>query len=128
MTCALPAVWVLSDLDVWQCARLYCAEIGRINQQTAFMRHRPFSERMNKTSLSIMENIAEGFERESRREFAQFLRIARGSTGEARSQLYAALDRQLLTPNEFKKLFDLVSRIGQMLRRLRDSLRDPPTE
>jgi four helix bundle protein len=77
---------------------------------------------MNKTALSIMENIAEGFDRESLPEFSQFLKIAKGSAGEARSRLYAAIDRGLFSSDEFNRFFEMVMSIGKMLRRLRESL------
>ncbi|MGH9329337.1 MAG: four helix bundle protein [Vicinamibacterales bacterium] len=107
------------DLIVWQHARQYCAEIGRLTSRPNFFRQRVLQERMDKTAMSIVENIAEGFERESRREFAQFLKVARGSTAEARTQLYLAKDRNLLQEGEFDQLFEMVTGIGKMLRRLR---------
>jgi len=110
------------DLIVWQTARKYCANVGRITDSPAFFRDGVIRQRLNKTALSILENIAEGFERESLPEFAQFLKIARGSTGEARAQLYAAKDRGLFQADEFDGLFELISGIGKMLRRLRESV------
>jgi four helix bundle protein len=112
------------ELVVWQEARKYCAEIGRATDTPEFFRDGVLRPRMNKTALSIMENIAEGFDRESLLEFSQFLKIAKGSAGEARSQLYAAIDRGLLSAQEFARFFEMVMSIGKMLRRLRESL--PP--
>jgi four helix bundle protein len=122
MECALQPVMGVQrfeDLIVWQHAREYCAQIGRLSDRAAFIRHRVLQERMDKTAISIVENIAEGFERESRREFAQFLKVARGSTAEARAQLYIAKDRKLFEQEEFELLFEIVTGIGKMLRRLR---------
>jgi four helix bundle protein len=110
------------DLVVWQTARKYCAEVGRITDTPSFFRDGVLRQRMNKTALSILENIAEGFERESLPEFAQFLKVAKGSGGEARAQLYAAKDRGLFQPGEFDSLFEMITGIGKMLRRLRESL------
>ncbi|MGH9330743.1 MAG: four helix bundle protein [Vicinamibacterales bacterium] len=110
------------DLVAWQEAREYCAEMGRVTDTPEFFRDGVLRPRMNKAALSIMENIAEGFERESLPEFSQFLKIAKGSTGEARAQLYAAKDRSLLRTEEFDRLFAMNVAIGKMLRRLRESL------
>jgi four helix bundle protein len=107
------------DLIVWQHARRYCAEIGGLTSRPSFFRQRGLQERMDRTAMSIVENIAEGFERESRREFAQFLKVARGSTAESRAQLYLAKDRDLLQEREFDQLFEMITGIGKMLRRLR---------
>jgi four helix bundle protein len=59
---------------------------------------------MRGASISIMSNIAEGFERGGDREFSQFLSTAKGSCGEVRSQLYVALDESYISPAEFKEL------------------------
>jgi four helix bundle protein len=110
------------DLFVWQAARKYCADVGRITDTPSFFRDGALRPRMNKTALSILENIAEGFERESLPEFSQFLKVAKGSAGESRAQLYAAKDRGLFQPEEFDTLLDAVTGIGKMLRGLRQSL------
>jgi four helix bundle protein len=114
------------DLIVWQEARRYCAEIGRATDTPEFFRDGVLRPRMNKTAASIVENIAEGFERESLPEFSQFLKVAKGSAGEARAQLYAARDRGLLRVEQFDQFFAMITAIGKMLRRLRESL-PPPT-
>jgi four helix bundle protein len=78
---------------------------------------------MKKTAVQIVEAIAEGFERETRRDFANFARIAKGSNGEARAQIYVA--RRYLRDGESEKLLGLNTDIGKMLRGLRQSLIDP---
>jgi four helix bundle protein len=128
MKCALRWIMGVSrveDLIVWQEARKYCVTIGLVTDTPQFFRDGALRPRMNKTALSIVENIAEGFERENLREFSYFLRIAKGSTGEARAQLYAAKDRTLLPLEEFEQLFTMITSIGKMLRRLRESLPSP---
>ena len=61
-----------------------------------------------------MNNIAEGFERGSNKDFAKFLFIARGSAGEVRSMLYLALDQNYITEKEFKDVYDLCVRSSQL--------------
>src|SRR5262245_31495700 len=79
-------------LRVWHDARRLAVQIYRITQANAFGGDRAMSDQIRRAAISIMSNIAEGYERERPREFLRFLSIAKGSAGEVRSQLYAAED------------------------------------
>jgi four helix bundle protein len=111
------------DLRVWQLARQYCDLIFEITERPEFQRERVIGERMRKTGVQIVEEIAEGFERETRRDFANFARMAKGSNGEARAQLYIA--KRFLRADEFDKLLSINTDVGKMLRGLRQSLLEP---
>ncbi|MGH9313644.1 MAG: four helix bundle protein [Vicinamibacterales bacterium] len=103
--------------------RVTCQEIFEITERLEFQRESVLGERMRKTAVQIVEEIAEGFERETRRDFANFARMAKGSNGEARAQLYVA--QRYLRDGELDKLLGLNTDIGKMLRGLRRSLVEP---
>src|SRR5262245_1683374 len=92
------------DLIVWQEARLLRKEVYAVSKNAPFSRDFEMRGQIRNAALSAMDNIAEGFERGSNKEFAQFLNISKGSAGEVRSALYAAFDEGYLTTVEFEKL------------------------
>ncbi|MDR3133733.1 MAG: four helix bundle protein [Prevotellaceae bacterium] len=92
------------DLEIWKMARSFCKEIFRITNYDLFSKDFRLKEQMRASSGSIMDNIAEGFERNGNKEFIHFLYIAKGSCGEIRSQLYRALDYSYINANEFEIL------------------------
>jgi four helix bundle protein len=103
------------DLDSWKLARELCQKIGRIIDQGRFKRSYKLIDQVEASSGSIMDNIAEGFERGNRNEFITFLGYSKGSCGEFRSQMYRALDRQYISQHEFAHLCGLSKRISAML-------------
>ena len=80
------------DLDIWQLARELHKYVFRISSELPFCRDYRFKDQIRDSSGSIMDNVAEGFERDGNKEFYQFLSIAKGSCGECRSQSYRAFD------------------------------------
>ena len=91
-------------MHVWQEARELNKIVYSASKQRAFYRDIGLREQIRRAAVSVMSNIAEGFERGSRKEFVQFLNIAKGSSGEVRLQLYVALDQEYLTAKEFESL------------------------
>ncbi|MDR0810860.1 MAG: four helix bundle protein [Paludibacter sp.] len=94
------------DLEVWQSAREFCKDIFRIIHYPNFSKDFSLKDQIDRSSGSIMDNIAEGFERGSNKEFIQFLYISKGSCGESRSQLHRAFDRNYLPETEYNMLKD----------------------
>lgn len=92
------------DLEVWQLSRSFCDEIFKVITTTPLSKDYKLKEQINGSSGSIMDNIAEGFERDGNREFKQFLSISKASCGEARSQLYRVFDRKYINEVEFENL------------------------
>lgn len=103
------------ELDVWKESRALNKIIGVLIEEKKFEHNFSLINQIEGSSESIMDNIAEGFERGTRAEFIQFLGYSKGSCGELRSQLYRALDRNYLTKGQFDELLKLVSRISAML-------------
>lgn len=93
------------DLDIWQKARNYSLEIFRVTLGSEFARDFKFRDQIRSAAGSVMDNIAEGFERSSRLEFIQFLGISKGSCGEVKSQLYRALDQEYIDKQKFDECY-----------------------
>lgn len=92
------------EIEAWRKARELSKRIYKLTKEGDFARDYRFRDQINSSSVSIMDNIAEGFERNGNKEFVQFLSIAKGSTGELRSQLYRAYDGNYIEQNEFEDL------------------------
>ena len=103
------------DLQVWQDARVLVKDIYTASKQREFFRDIGLREQIRRAAVSTMSNIAEGFERGTRKEFIQFLNIAKGSVGEARSQLYVALDQEYLTQVRFAELKELAATLSRRI-------------
>jgi four helix bundle protein len=112
------------DLEVWQLARTLCNEIHLIINSGDFSKDYKLRDQVNGSTGSIMDNIAEGFERDGRKEFIQFLSYAKGSAGEARSQLYRALDRNYISKEKFDDLYKEITTISKMLNGFMSYLRN----
>ena len=92
------------DLHVWQDARALVREMYKVTKQRGFRQDFSLRDQITRAATSTMANIAEGFERGTRKEFIQFLSIAKGSNGEVRSHLYVALDQEYLDQKTFDTL------------------------
>ena len=103
------------EIEVWQKARSLADKIYGLTIEGSFAKDYKLKDQINGSSGSIMDNIAEGFERDGTREFIQFLSIAKGSTGEVRSQLYRALDRSHISEDVFKSLLEETLQITRQL-------------
>ena len=101
------------ELKIWQMSREFCKDIFEITNRDPFIKDFRLKDQIRSSSGSIMDNIAEGFERGGNKEFIQFLHVSKGSCGEARSQLYRALDYQYITSAEFDLLKEKTIQISQ---------------
>lgn len=103
------------DLEVWQKSRVLCNGIYPLTNIGSFERDFKLKDQINGSSGSVMDNISEGFERDGKNEFKQFLSIAKGSCGEVRSQLYRAFDRKHITEDQFRNLKNQAEKISKQL-------------
>lgn len=92
------------ELSIWQESRELCKEIYKITNYDSFSKDLRFVSQIRAAGGSIMDNIAEGFDRRGNKEFVYFLYVANGSCGEVRSQLHRALDCHYITENEHQNI------------------------
>jgi four helix bundle protein len=113
------------DLEVWKEARELCIFIKVITDIENFSKDFRFRDQIKASSGSIMDNIAEGFERDGKKEFIQFLSIAKGSCGETRSQCYRTLDYAYISKETFDQLLvktiKLSKKIASLINYLKSS-------
>jgi four helix bundle protein len=103
------------DLHVWQDARQLVNAVYSASKARAFNADFGLRDQIRRAAVSTMSNIAEGFERGTRKEFVQFLNIAKGSNGEVRSQLCVAVDQKCIGETEFNSLRDLSVALSKKL-------------
>jgi four helix bundle protein len=112
---------VFESLRVWHDARRIASWIYRATQAPAFAGDFALRDQMRRAAISVMSNIAEGYECGSRRSFAHFLNIAKGSAAEVRSQLYAAEDIGYLNAKVASELRAEVLTLARRIAQLRDA-------
>ena len=116
------AIERFEDLVAWQKARELTRNVYTMTRLPSFSRDFVLRDQICRASISIMSNIAEGFERYGAGEFHQFLSIAKGSCGEVRSQLYVALDAGHIRQALFERGKASADEVGRILGGLRSSV------
>jgi four helix bundle protein len=115
------------DFDSFKACRIFVKEIGFNLREAQFNSSRILTDQMQRASISVLSNFAEGFEREGNAEFIQFLSISKGSVGELRAQLTYALDQGSISDESFNELDALgesaTRLLGGLIRYLKDSNR-----
>jgi four helix bundle protein len=113
------------DLDSWKLVRELTKLVYQITAAGEFSHDVGLRNQIRRASVSILSNIAEGFERDGDKEFLQFLAVAKGSCGEVRAQLYVALDQRYISDEQFtvasNKTLEASRLISGLMRYLRQS-------
>ena len=103
------------DIESWKLAREITNLVYAMTSNGSFSRDFALCNQIRKASVSILSNIAEGFERGGNKEFLSFLGIAKGSCGEVRCQLYVALDQSYIDKNQFQILSEKLSETSRLI-------------
>lgn len=111
------------ELEIWKIARRLTQEVYTLAQTPELSRDYGLREQMQRAAVSIMSNIAEGFERGGNQEFVQFLYVAKASCGELRSQLYVTLDQKYIDPQAANEMTMTLKRLSMMIKHLIDHLK-----
>ena len=112
------------DIEAWKKSRVLVKEIYHITSSAELSRDFGLKDQIRRAVVSVMSNIAEGFERGGNKEFRQFLSLAKGSAGEVKSQLYIALDVGFVNQADFTKLYNQADEIGKMINGLMEYLKN----
>jgi four helix bundle protein len=105
------------QIEAWKEARKLCDMLYQSCRKPSFGRDFALRDQILRAAISVMANIAEGFDRRSRNDFARFLLIASGSLSEVKSHLYIALDQKYVSEKEFKEIYEQATRVGKMISR-----------
>ncbi len=112
------------DLQVWQDTRKFVKSIYELTSLDNFKKDYGLKDQIQRAAVSIMNNISEGFERDSNKEFMRFLSYSKGSAGEVRSMLYVAMDLEYISKNDFddnyKNAVDIIKQIANFKKYLRN--------
>jgi four helix bundle protein len=103
------------DMECWKKARELTKVIYEVSSVSQFAHDYGLRDQIRRASVSILSNIAEGFERAGNKEFIQFLSLAKGSCGEVRAQLYVAVDQQYITREQFGLLSERAIEVNRII-------------
>ncbi|MEK7127688.1 MAG: four helix bundle protein [Patescibacteria group bacterium] len=110
------------ELYCWQQGRELVKLVYSMTRQAKFVDF-SLKDQIQRAAVSVISNIAEGFERSNREEFLYFLYVAKGSCGEVRAQAYVAFDQRFITAEEFKSLISLSERVSAIIYKFIESIK-----
>jgi four helix bundle protein len=113
----------IEDLEIWQRARILAIDLFFLTRKGQISKDFSFKNQIMRAAVSVPSNIAEGFERDGKNEFINFLSIAKGSLGELKTQIYLALDFGYISEEQFKGIYAEIAGISAMIGKLMKYLR-----
>ena len=122
----MPRIQRFEDFEAWQKARQLTNVLYGLTSNGLFARDFVLRDQVRRAAVSVMANIAEGYERGGDKEFVQFLSVAKGSCGELRSHLCVALDQRYLTEEQHRVACDKAMEVSRLLSGLIRYLRQSP--
>ncbi len=114
------------DLIFWQKSRELTKLVYTATRKPEFRKDFGLKEQIQRSCVSVMSNVAEGFGRGGNSEFIQFLFVAKGSLSEVKSQLYVGLDLNYIASAEFKKAYEMTEEISRLINSFIKSLKSGP--
>jgi four helix bundle protein len=103
----MPTISRFEEIEAWKTARELTNLVYQFTAQDKFSRDFGLRDQIRRAAVSVMSNIAEGFESQTQAQFIRYLGIAKASAGEVRSQIYVALDQCYISKDQFDQAFDL---------------------
>jgi four helix bundle protein len=122
----MPKITRFEDIEAWKTARESTRKVYAFAEQGRFSKDFGLKNQIQRASVSVMSNIAEGFESRTQAKFIDYLGHAKASAGEVRSQLYIALDLEYVTQEQFDQVFDLADKSSRQIARFMDYLESHP--
>ncbi|MGZ9166222.1 MAG: four helix bundle protein [Anaerolineales bacterium] len=111
----MTAITRFEDIQAWQTARQLASMIYAMGNQTGFNRDFGLRDQIRRAAVSVLSNIAEGFESRIDVQFINYLGTARASAGEVRAQLYVALDQKYIAEEQFKESYALAEKCARQI-------------
>lgn len=103
------------EILAWQKARVVCKKVYKLTFKDSFKKHYGLTGQVKRASVSVMANIAEGYDRRADKEFVRFLNISKGSLAEVKSHLCIAFDPEYISAKEKDKLFEITDETGKII-------------
>ena len=122
----MPTITWFEDIEAWKTTRESTRMIYALTEQGQFAKDFGLKNQIQRASVSVMSNIAEGFESRTQAQFLEYLGRSKASAGEVRCQLYIALDLKYLSQEQFNLAFDLVDKSSRQIARFMDYLETHP--
>jgi four helix bundle protein len=122
----MPTIIRFEDIEAWKTSRELTRMVYSLTEQGQFAKDFGLKNQIQRASVSVMSNIAEGFESRTQAQFLDYLGHSKASAGEVRCQLYGALDLRYLSQEQFNQVFDFADKASRQIARFMDYLETHP--